>query len=49
MQGFLLNFQNKIENVNNDALKHKLSESESAMNEQAKATLAKVQQAVGLR
>ena len=49
MHGFLVDFQNKIDNINSDTLKHKLSESETAMNVQANATLSKVQQAVGLR
>ncbi len=46
---FLSNFQERLGAVDINALHVKLTESEQAMNEQANATLLKVQQAVGLR
>ncbi len=47
--GFLTDFQAKLAAVDDTTLLAKLESSEAAMNEQAKATLLKVQQAVGLR
>ncbi len=47
--GFLRDFQAKLGAVDDAALVSKLEESEKVMNEQANATLLKVQQAVGLR
>jgi tryptophanyl-tRNA synthetase len=49
MKQFLTEFQSKLANVDNNAIQAKLESSEKAMNEQANATLLKVQQAVGLR
>jgi tryptophanyl-tRNA synthetase len=46
---FLTDFQNRLASVNDDDLLAKLQNSETAMNETANATLAKVQKAVGLR
>lgn len=46
---FLQEFQTKLSQVSDDAINTKLQASESAMNEQAKATLGNVQRAVGLR
>lgn len=49
MKRFLAEFHAKLETVDAAAIKIKLEASEKAMNEQANATLYKVQQAVGLR
>ncbi len=49
VRSFLSNFQVKLANVDNAAVLAKLESSEVAMNQQANATLLKVQQAVGLR
>lgn len=46
---FLTDFQAKLKKVDDAAILAKLEVSEKAMNEQANATLFKVQQAVGLR
>lgn len=46
---FLTDFQSRLASVDDDAVLGKLAASEQAMNEQANATLLKVQQAVGLR
>jgi tryptophanyl-tRNA synthetase len=46
---FLTNFQSNLAAVNESAVMQQLVSSEAAMNEQANATLLKVQQAVGLR
>lgn len=46
---FLTQFQAALNSVDETALEQKLQTSESLMNEQAKATLLKVQRAVGLR
>lgn len=46
---FLTGFQQKLSNVDEQALEAKLKSSEEAMREQANATLLKVQKAVGLR
>jgi tryptophanyl-tRNA synthetase len=46
---FLTEFQAKLKQVDDAAVLAKLAASEKAMNEQANATLLKVQQAVGLR
>jgi len=46
---FLTDFQNKLAQVDEVALRQKLSESEAAMNVQANDRLLNVQQAVGLR
>lgn len=47
--GFLQSFQAELASVDDDAIVAKLASSEQAMNEQANATLLKVQRAVGLR
>lgn len=49
MQQFLIDFQARFDMVDSTSLVAKLETSEHAMNEQAKATLLRVQQAVGLR
>lgn len=49
MQQFLTDFQARLAQVDDTALVSKLEASERAMNEQAGATLYRVQQAVGLR
>ena len=49
MREFLINFQAKRAQVNDSDVASKLEASEVAMNEQAGATLYKVQQAIGLR
>jgi tryptophanyl-tRNA synthetase len=46
---FLQGFQARLSEVNEQDIKNKLIESEKKMNEQANATLLKVQKAVGLR
>jgi tryptophanyl-tRNA synthetase len=46
---FLTNFQSKLAQVDDTAIYGRLEASERAMNEQASATLLRVQQAVGLR
>lgn len=46
---FLADFQTKLQQVDEQAIQAKLEDSEKQMNEQANATLLKVQQAVGLR
>lgn len=46
---FLNDFQEKLAQVNDQAIVNKLQTSETLMNEQANQTLLKVQQAVGLR
>jgi tryptophanyl-tRNA synthetase len=46
---YLTNFQNALANVQDHEIASKLQSSEVLMNEQANATLYKVQQAVGLR
>ncbi len=46
---FLNNFQQKLAQVNDEAILSKLQSSEQQMNEQANAVLYRVQQAVGLR
>ena len=46
---FLRNFQQKLANVDDEAIIAKLSASEKTMNEVANTTLYRVQQAVGLR
>ena len=46
---FLTNFQARLADVDDDVITSKLEQSERAMNEQANATLYRVQQAVGLR
>jgi tryptophanyl-tRNA synthetase len=46
---FLEDFQHKLSDVSIEIITQKLTESEQAMNEQANATLKKVQRAVGLR
>ncbi|MEK7600024.1 MAG: tryptophan--tRNA ligase [Patescibacteria group bacterium] len=46
---FLADFQTKLEQVDEQAIQSKLEDSENQMNEQANATLLKVQKAVGLR
>lgn len=46
---FLTKFQADLAQVSDEAILAKLAESEAAMNEQANATLLKVQKAVGLR
>lgn len=49
MKQFLADFQSKLTEVDNQQVLGKLKNSERVMNEQANATLLKVQQAVGLR
>jgi len=49
MRSFLADFQSKLASVDDAAIMAKLESSEKAMNEQANATLLKVQRAVGLR
>lgn len=49
VKAFLTDFQAKLANVDDSAVYAKLEASEKLMNEQANATLLKVQQAVGLR
>jgi tryptophanyl-tRNA synthetase len=49
MKTFLTEFQAELASVNDDQVVAKLQRSEQAMNEQANATLLRVQQAVGLR
>ena len=49
VKSFLADFQAKLASVDNAAIMAKLESSEKAMNEQANATLLKVQRAVGLR
>ncbi len=49
IQQFLTDFQSRLATVDDAALMAKLESSEHAMNEQAGATLYRVQQAVGLR
>jgi tryptophanyl-tRNA synthetase len=49
VKAFLSDFQAKLAQVDDSALLTKLEVSETAMNEQASATLLRVQQAVGLR
>lgn len=49
VKAFLETFQARLKNVSDDMLLEKLSASEKTMNEQANASLYKVQQAVGLR
>ena len=49
VKAFLTDFQAKLASVDDSAIMSKLESSEKAMNEQANATLLKVQQAVGLR
>lgn len=49
MQQFLTDFQTRLAQVDDAALMAKLEASERAMNQQAGATLYRVQQAVGLR
>jgi len=46
---FLIDFQEKLASVDEEAVLNKLASSEKLMNEQANQTLYKVQQAVGLR
>ncbi|MGH7142028.1 MAG: tryptophan--tRNA ligase [Candidatus Saccharimonadales bacterium] len=46
---FLKDFQAKLTNIDEQRLQNKLAESETAINEQANATLLRVQRAVGLR
>lgn len=46
---FLSDFQTKLEQVDEQAIEARLQDSEKQMNEQANATLLKVQKAVGLR
>lgn len=46
---FLTDFQATLTQVDDERLAHKLSDDEARMNEQANATLYRVQQAVGLR
>jgi tryptophanyl-tRNA synthetase len=46
---FLKDFQSKLANVKDEAILSKLKSSEKVMNEQANATLLRVQRAVGLR
>lgn len=46
---FLTDFQSRLAAVDTDAIVAKLQSSELAMNEQANATLLRVQQAIGLR
>ena len=49
LRSFLTVFQTKLAAVDEDAVRTKLETSEGVMNEQANATLYRVQQAVGLR
>jgi tryptophanyl-tRNA synthetase len=49
VRSFLIDFQSQLENVDEQTLLNKLTASETAMNQAAKVTLMKVQQAVGLR
>jgi len=49
IRSFLADFQAKLASVDDSAIMAKLKSSEKAMNEQANATLYRVQQAVGLR
>ncbi len=49
VSGFLTDFQTRLSQVGDATLLQKLETSEQAMNEQANATLLRVQQAVGLR
>ena len=49
VSNFLSDFQTKLADVDDDAINAKLLQSEAAMNEQANATLLRVQTAVGLR
>lgn len=46
---FLSSFQTELSKVSDSDIQAKLAESETAMNEQANATLLKVQKAIGLR
>jgi hypothetical protein len=46
---FLTDFQKKFAEIDENAILKKLEADERAMNEQANATLLKVQKAVGLR
>ena len=49
MAGFLRSFQERLANVDDNAVIAKLESSERAMNEVANTTLLRVQKAVGLR
>jgi hypothetical protein len=49
MKQFLMDFQKRLEDVNEYVLEAKLASSEEAMNEIANATLLRAQRAVGLR
>lgn len=49
VQAFLTDFQTRLQTVNEDELTEKIEASEAKMNDQANATLHKVQKAVGLR
>jgi tryptophanyl-tRNA synthetase len=49
VKNFLVDFQGKLSQVNDEQLAAKLADDERAMNEVANATLYRVQQAVGLR
>jgi tryptophanyl-tRNA synthetase len=49
VSGLLTDFQAKVAAVDEQAIMHKLTADEQAMNEKANATLLRVQQAVGLR
>lgn len=49
VSGFLTDFQDKLNNVDEQQIQQKLQVSEAQMNEQANAVLLKVQKAVGLR
>ncbi|HRJ06386.1 MAG TPA: tryptophan--tRNA ligase [Candidatus Saccharibacteria bacterium] len=49
VKSFLVHFQEQLKQVDEAAVMSKLESSEKAMNEQANATLYRVQQAVGLR
>lgn len=46
---FLSKFQDDLAKIDDNSIENKLKESEAAMNQQANATLLKVQRAVGLR
>lgn len=49
VESFLTGFQQRLANVDTDAIQHKLETSEAAMNTLASQTLLRAQQAVGLR
>lgn len=49
LKKFLIDFQEKLQNIDNQVLKAKLESSEKIMNIQARQTLKKIQKAIGIR